>query len=59
LGAGDSAIGRGMTIARYKVHGFPTTLVIDEKGKVVGRVDARDDDALNAMIERALKKATR
>ncbi len=59
LGAGDSAIGRGMTIARYKVHGFPTTLVIDQDGKVVGRVEARDDDALNAMIEQALKNATR
>ncbi len=48
-----------MTIARYKVHGFPTTLVIDQEGKVVGRVDARDDDALKATIDRALKKVAR
>ena len=59
VGAGDSAIGRGMTIARYKVHGFPTTLVIDQEGKVVGRVDARDDDALNAIIDQALKTAAK
>ena len=55
VGAGDTAVARGNTIARHKIHAFPTTLVIDKAGKVVGQVEARDDAELNAMIEKALK----
>jgi thiol-disulfide isomerase/thioredoxin len=59
VGAGDSAIARGTTIARYNIRGFPTTLVIDQEGKVVGSVDASDDGQLNAMIDKVLKKTAK
>ncbi len=32
VGGGDAAIARGITISRYKIRGFPTTLVIDREG---------------------------
>jgi thiol-disulfide isomerase/thioredoxin len=57
--AGDPAIARGTTIARYKIHLFPTTLVIDQDGKVVAQVDAREDGQLNAMIDKLLNKPAR
>ena len=32
--AGAAAIGRGTTMSRYKISLFPTTLVIDQDGKL-------------------------
>jgi hypothetical protein len=57
--AGAAAIARGTTIARYKITRFPTTLVIDQDGKVVAPVDAREDGQLNAMIDKLLNKPAR
>jgi thiol-disulfide isomerase/thioredoxin len=57
--AGAAAIGRGTTMSRYKISLFPTTLVIDQDGKVVAPVDASDDGQLNAMIDRLLSKPAR
>jgi thiol-disulfide isomerase/thioredoxin len=59
LDAGAAAIGRGTTMSRYKISLFPTTLVIDQDGKVVAPVDARDDGQLNAMIDKLLNKPAR
>jgi thiol-disulfide isomerase/thioredoxin len=59
VAAGAAAIARGTTIARYKINLFPTTLVIDQDGKVVAPVDARDDGQLNAMIDKLLTKPAR
>ena len=59
VGAGDAAIGRGITIARYKIRAFPTTLVIDQEGKVIGSVDARDDGQITAMIDKLLMKTAK
>ena len=59
LGAGDSAPAHGTTISRYKIRGFPTTVVIDQEGKVVGNVDARDDHKFTAMIDQVLKKTAK
>jgi hypothetical protein len=56
VGPGEAAIARGVTIGRYKIRGFPTTLVIDQEGKVVGAADARDDDRITALIEKLLTK---
>jgi hypothetical protein len=57
--AGAAAIARGTTIARHKITLFPTTLVIDQGGKVVAPVDAREDGQLNAMIDKLLNKPAR
>jgi thiol-disulfide isomerase/thioredoxin len=57
--AGAATIGRGTTIARYKITLFPTTLVIDQDGKVVAPVDAREDGQLNAMIDKLLTNPAR
>jgi thiol-disulfide isomerase/thioredoxin len=59
VGAGDAAIARGVTIARYKIRGFPTTLLIDQEGKVVGRVEARDDGQITAMIDKLLMRTAK
>ena len=56
---GDSAIGRGMTCKRYEIKGFPTTLVIDQEGKVVGQVEVREKGRLDEMINEALKKGAK
>ena len=59
VGGGDAANARGITISRYKIRGFPTTLVIDQEGNVAGSVDAGDDVQLNAMIDKLLKVAAK
>ena len=43
-------------MSRYKISLFPTTLVIDQDGKVVAPVDAREDGQLNAMIDKLLNQ---
>ncbi len=57
--AGDAAIGRGMTCKRYEIKGFPTTLVIDQEGKVVGPVEVREKGRLDEMIDEALKRGAK
>ena len=59
VGGGDAGIGRGITISRYKIRGFPTTLVIDQDGHVAGSVNPRDDAQLNGMIDKLLKVAAK
>ena len=59
VSAGDSAIARGVTIDRYKIRGFPTTLVINQEGKVVASVDARNDGQFTAIIDKLLKTGTK
>ena len=39
LPAGDDPVGDGITGKRDKIRGFPTTLVIDQEGKVAGSVN--------------------
>jgi thiol-disulfide isomerase/thioredoxin len=45
--SGDDAK-RGGPVAQYGVSGFPTTLLIDRDGKVVGQFHARDIKAASA-----------
>ena len=56
LPAGDDPIGDGITCKRYKIHLFPTTLVIDQEGKVAGSVNVREEGRLEAMINSLLNK---
>lgn len=37
LGPDDDPIATGSTIGSYGIVGFPTTLLIDQEGKLVGR----------------------
>jgi hypothetical protein len=53
---GEAAIGRGITVKRYQITGFPTTLVIDQQGKVAGTVEVREKGRLDAMIDGLLNK---
>jgi thiol-disulfide isomerase/thioredoxin len=46
----------GGTPNRYAVTGFPTTVLIDRDGKVVGKFQARDTADAVAQIEALLKK---
>ncbi len=55
--AGEAAIGQGITCKRYEIQGFPTTLVIDQDGKVAGSVNVREEGRLDAMISELLKKS--
>ncbi len=59
LAAGESQIGRGITCKRYGIHLFPTTLVIDQEGKVAGTVNVREKGRLRALIDDLLKKSPR
>ncbi len=56
LAAGGEPIGNGVTCKRYQIHGFPTTLVIDQEGKVAGNVNVREPGRLEAMINKLLKE---
>jgi uncharacterized protein (TIGR03067 family) len=53
VGEGDDARPGG-TIARYGVNSFPTTVLIDPDGKVVGKFHARDIKDASAEIEKLL-----
>ncbi len=57
--AGVAAIGQGITCKRYQITGFPTTLVIDQNGKVVGRVEVREKGKLEAMLNELLNKTSK
>ena len=45
----------GGTVKRYAVSGFPTTILIDREGKIVGKFDHTGKDAI-AAVEKLLKK---
>lgn len=53
VGTGDDA-GPGGTVAKYGVRGYPTTILIDREGRVVGQFHARDIKAAAAEIEKLL-----
>ncbi len=55
--AGESAIGKGITCKRYQIQAFPTTLVIDQDGKVAGHVNVRENGRLDAMLGKLLNRA--
>ena len=55
----DQGIGKGATCKRYAIHWFPTTLVIDQDGKVAVTVDVREKGRLDAMIDDLLNKNPR
>ena len=42
----------GLTAAQYGVQGFPTTILIDRQGKVVGEFDASDIKSATSQIEK-------
>jgi RNA polymerase sigma factor (sigma-70 family) len=54
--SGETGIGQGVTCKRYQIEMFPTTLVIDQDGKVVGTVEVREKGRLDAMINELLAK---
>ena len=56
--AGDAAIGHGISCNRYQIHGFPTTLVIDQEGKVAGTVEVREKGRLEAMVNKLLDQSS-
>jgi thiol-disulfide isomerase/thioredoxin len=58
LAEGQSAIGRGVTCKRYHIEAFPTTMVIDREGRVVGNVNTLQHGRLEATIKGLLDKDT-
>ncbi len=50
----NSGIGGGVTSDRYKIQAWPTTFLIDQTGKIVGTVNARDHAAVAAQIKTLL-----
>jgi peroxiredoxin len=59
LAAGQAGIGNGITCKRYQIHAFPTTMVIDQEGKVAGVVNVREEGRLDAMINSLLNKSAK
>ena len=53
VGTGDERRPGG-SVALYGVRGFPTTILIDREGKVVGQFHARDIKSASAEIEKLL-----
>jgi hypothetical protein len=52
---GDQDAGsRGLAAAQYGVLSYPTTVLIDREGNVVGRFHARDAKAAAAEVEKLL-----
>jgi RNA polymerase sigma factor (sigma-70 family) len=54
-GEGDANTQRGL-VAQYGVSGFPTTVLIDRDGKVVGQFPAGDIQSASALISRLLSQ---
>lgn len=50
----DSGIGGGVSARRYSVALWPTTLLIDQTGQVIGTVNPRDHGAVAAQIKTLL-----
>ncbi len=59
LEAGAAGTGSGITCKRYQIQLFPTTMVIDQEGKVAGVVNVREEGRLDAMINSLLNKNTK
>jgi uncharacterized protein (TIGR03067 family) len=55
VGTGDER-GPGGSVKLYGVRGFPTTILIDRDGKVVGQFHARDIKSATAEIEKLLSQ---
>jgi thiol-disulfide isomerase/thioredoxin len=53
---GTEQSANGQVIADYGINGFPTTLLIDQRGTVITRVDPRDVDATKKRIAELLRK---
>ncbi|QJX00312.1 sigma-70 family RNA polymerase sigma factor [Frigoriglobus tundricola] len=53
----DENAGRGVLATRYGVRGYPSTVLIDAAGKVVGKFHARDVKAAAERLEELLKEA--
>ncbi len=53
IGEGDNK-DRGEAARQYGIHAYPTTVLIDPEGKVVGRFNARDAKSAIAQIEKLL-----
>jgi thiol-disulfide isomerase/thioredoxin len=53
---GQPGIGQGVTCKRYQIDGFPTTMVIDRDGKVVGTVNTHQHGRLEAMLKEQINK---
>ena len=51
----ETNFSRGAMAAKYGVRGYPSTLLIDRDGKVVGKFPARDTKDAVAALERLLK----
>ena len=56
LPAGENRKGTGITVRRYLVGAFPTTLVIDQAGNLAGSASAQDREALEATIQKLLDR---
>ena len=56
LAEGQSAVGQGVTCKRYQIDAFPTTLVIDREGNVVGTVNTLEQGNLEAMLKEQIEK---
>ena len=50
---------RGSVAAQSGILGYPTTVLIDREGKVVGRFNARDRKEAIAQMEKLLGKKSR
>ena len=50
----DSGIGGGVSARRYSITLWPTTLLIDQTGRVIGTVNPRDHGAVAARIKTLL-----
>lgn len=52
----DKELIRGGAAAQYGILGYPTTILIDRKGSVVGRFQARDAKEAVAAVEKLLSR---
>ena len=46
---------RGAIAEKYGIRGYPSTILIDREGNVVGRFQARDSKLAIEMMEKLLK----
>ena len=53
----DDAEGRGGVAGTYGIRGYPSTILIDRDGKVVGKFQARDSKLAIEMMEKLLKES--
>jgi thiol-disulfide isomerase/thioredoxin len=54
-GADASGMGHGVTCRRYEIKGFPTTVVVDQNGKMAGQVNVRAPGELESLLKRLLQ----